>query len=535
MTERTAEPPFTSYVELILDQLARDPQRTVLTAPGGERITGAGLIDTVHATAAALAERGVRRGGTVALLTGNRPEAVTARYAANLLGARAVSLYEGMAPATLSAIVASVETDLLLVEPEAHEEAEAVLAHLRAADGIPDVLSFGPGPLGEDLSARAARHHGTRVTGAAGPGDDWCVRFTGGTTGIPKGVRMAHGPYGWGISVRAAEQREAPPRTLVCTPLAHLAGILADTTLLAGGQVVLHRGFDPRRVLAAVERERVTDLWLLPPLLYRLIEAVDHPADPTAAAPDTGSIRRIVYGGCPSSAARLRRAIELFGPVLHCTYGQMEAGWITDARPEDHAVTGHGGRITVGRAGPGVDIVIVGEDGNRLPAGEAGEVLVRSGMVMNGYWKQPELTRQVLRDDGWVRTGDVGYLDEDGYLFLVDRIKDTIIVMGGHVYPADLEEVLLGHPAVAHCAVFKVVRPDASEEAHAAIVPAPGGGAHGPAGDGLAQVLKEYVTEHKGAMYTPAALHFLDRIPLTAVGKPDRKLLSGTLGTAPAG
>ncbi|MFF8811742.1 AMP-binding protein [Streptomyces pactum] len=537
MTEPTAEPgaepPFTSYVELILDQLAGDPGRPVLVASDGQRIPAADLIDTVHATAAVLAGRGIGRGATVALLTGNRPGTLTARYAANLLGARAVSLYEGMAAPTLASIVTSVETDLLLVEPEAYGTAEAVLERLRAAGGAPEVLSFGPGPLGADLTAVAARHRGARTAAAARPDDDWCIRFTGGTTGTPKGVRMAHGAYSWGLSVRAAEQRQAPPRFLACTPLAHLAGILADTTLLAGGQVVLHRAFDPHRVLATVERERITDLWLLPPLLYRLIEALDHPADLTAPAPDTGSLRRIIYGGCPSSAARLRRAARLFGPVLHCTYGQMEAGWITDARPEDHTVTGSGGQITVGRPGPGVEIAVVGPAGDRLPPGEPGEVLVRSGMVMSGYWKQPELTRRVLREDGWVRTGDVGYRDEDGYLFLVDRIKDLIIVMGGHVYPADLEELLLRHPAVAHCAVFKVVRPDAAEEVHAAVVPAPGPAADGPPDD-LARTLKEYVTEHKGAMYTPAALHFLDEIPLTAVGKPDRRRLGATFGLAAA-
>ncbi|MEU4211051.1 fatty acid--CoA ligase family protein [Streptomyces sp. NPDC026206] len=356
------------------------------------------------------------------------------------------------------------------------------------------------------------------MAGAAHAEDDWCVRHTGGTTGIPKGIRMAHGPYRQMLVQRAGSLPPgARPRFLACTPLAHMAGILADIALLAGGTVVLRPGFDPHDVLATLGREHITDIWLLPPLLYELL---DHPDLPTA---DASSLRRIIYGGTAVSAQRLRQAAEAFGPVLHGSYGQTEAGCITEVLPHEHAITGQGGRATAGRAVPGVDIETRGADGAALAAGESGEIHVRTPMVMSGYWRRPELTAEVLRD-GWVRTGDVGYLDTEGYLYLVDRLKDMVIVAGGHVYPAELEQLLLTHPAVAQCAAFGVLRPDETEEVHVAVVPV--------AGQRVGrELIREFVTERKGAMYAPSTVHIVDGIPLTHVGKPDKKLLRMTLGT----
>lgn len=164
-------------------------------------------------------------------------------------------------------------------------------------------------------------------------------------------------------------------------------------------------------------------------------------------------------------------------------------------------------------------------DGRDLPAGERGEVHVRSAAVMNGYWKQPEATARVLHDDGWLRTGDVGVLDDESRLYLVDRVKDLIIVVGGHVHPAEVEDLLHTHPAVAHCAVYGVRGADETEEVHVAVVPAPG---HSVDTDGL----RAFVTEHKGALYAPAAVRVLDAIPLTPVGKPDKALLRAAAATA---
>ncbi|MEU9110480.1 AMP-binding protein [Streptomyces sp. NPDC048483] len=515
-----------SYVESVLAALADDPSRPALISADGAEIGAGALRATVHRMAAVLAARGIGRDRTVSLLSGNLPEVLAARYAANLLGARVVFLYVGMAPEILARITESVETALLLVDPELHDTARALLGHLQGP--APEVMTLGPVPApvpdapadtaapGPDLLAACAALPATlEVPCAARPEDDWCIRHTGGTTGIPKGVRMANAPYAAMIAQQPPDADGVRPRFLACTSLAHLAGVLADIALTAGGTVVLHRAFDPTAVLAAIARHRLTHLWLLPPLLYRLLD------DPALPATDLSSLTSITYGGCVASPSRLAQAAEVFGPVLYGVYGMSEAMSITVALPEDHTPTGPGGRITVGRALPGVELAIRDADGRDLPAGEQGEVHVRSAGVTTGYWKQPELTAQVLPGDGWLRTGDVGVLDDDGRLYLVDRVKDLIIVVGGHVHPAEVEDLLHTHPAVADCAVYGVRTADEAEEVHVAVVPAP---------DHVvdADALRAFVTEHKGALYTPAAVHPVDAIPLTSAGKPDKKLLRAT-------
>ncbi|WP_328323201.1 MULTISPECIES: AMP-binding protein [unclassified Streptomyces] len=510
-----AESGFSSYVEAVIDALSAEPWRAAITTAEGLVISAAEFRDQVYRLAGELTERGVGRGTTVTLLTGNTAEAIVARYAANLAGARVVGLYEGMSPPIMARIMASVDCSLLLVDSQQHVTAGELLQ----IAGVPQGLSLGPSSFAEDVLAKADRRPALPMGGLVGPDDDWCIRHTGGTTGIPKGIRMTHGSYRQTLDHRLADAGD-PPRFLACTTLAHLAGILADKTLYQGGSVVLRHGFEPGDVLATIEHEHITHTWLLPPLLYHLL---DHP---DLAGTDLSSLARITYGGTAASPARLRQAASTLGPVLYGMYGQAEAQYITEAGPGDQELTGRGGQLTVGRAMPGVEIAIRDEDGTSLSPGEPGEVQVRSPYVMHGYWKQPELTAEVLRD-GWVHTGDVGYLDEDGYLFIVDRIKEMIVVVGGHVYPAELEDLLLSHPAVTQCTVFGSRDEESVEHVHAAVVPAAG---QQPS----LEEIRDFVTAHKGRLYAPDALHLVPAIPLTAAGKPDRRLLRSGLSATPA-
>ncbi|WP_318205173.1 AMP-binding protein [Streptomyces sp. SCL15-4] len=501
---------FRSYAEAVLDVLAAEPARAAATTAEG-RVVGAGEFrDQVHRLARELAARGTGRGATVTLLTGNTVEALVARYAANLAGARVVVLYEGMSPPVMARVMESVDCSLLLADDRQREAAR----RLSRLPGTPQTLWLGPGGEAEDVLAAAARRPARPMDGRAGPDDDWCVRHTGGTTGIPKGIRMTHGAYRLSMDQGFAAAGD-PPRFLACTALAHLAGIFADLALYQGGSVVLRHGFEPGDVLATIQRERVTHTWLLPPLLYQLL---DHPDLPRT---DLSALSRVSYGGTPASPARMRQAARVLGPVLHGMYGQAETQLITQTGPTEQEVTGRGGQLTVGRALPGVEIAVRDADGTSLPPGEWGEVRVRSPYVMGGYWKQPELTAEVLQD-GWVHTGDVGYLDEDGYLYLVDRIKEKIVVVGGHVYPAELEELLLDHPAVGRCAVFGSRDEDAVEHVHAAVVPAAGQ-------QPTLREIRDFVTARKGRLYAPEALHLVPDIPLTAAGKPDKRQLRARL------
>ncbi|MFJ2864380.1 AMP-binding protein [Kitasatospora sp. NPDC087314] len=506
----TADQEFVSAPALILQSLAADPDRHALTTADGTEITAGDFAAATYRLAHELLARGAARGATVTLLTGNTAEALSARYAAGLAGARVVSLYDGMSAPVLAEIVASVDTAVLLVDAERN----AVAAELLPLVDVPTVLALGPGAAaaGEDVIAAAAHHPAEPPAVRVGPHDDLGIRHTGGTTGIPKGVLSQHGPYRrvfdipWGGGADTGA-----PRFLAATSLAHLAGIYSDLTLHHGGTVVLQRAFDPGAVLAAVERERITDLWVLPPLLYQLL---DHPA---IGRTDLSSLRRISYGGCAASPTRVREALKVFGPILASGYGMSEAQNIAMLAPHEHDRIGRGGQVAVGRPLPGVEVAIRSADGTELPAGEQGGIFVRSATLMAGYWKRPDLTAEVLRD-GWLDTGDIGYLDEDGYLYLADRLKDTIIVVGGHVYPSEVEDLLLTHPAIAQCAVFGVRDAQEAEHVHVAVVPAPGRRPQ-------LEDLRAFVTAGKGRIYAPQALHLVDAIPLTSVGKPDKKRL----------
>ncbi|ATZ28258.1 8-demethylnovobiocic acid synthase [Streptomyces lavendulae subsp. lavendulae] len=502
-------PPYESYVDALLAVLARPdhpPARPVIVA--ADRTVGARALHAgIHRAARLLAARGVTRGSTVALLTGNHPEALVARYGANLLGARVVHLSPGSPAAARARILESTGAVLLLVDPATRDLPTGTPEPLR--------LVLDPGLFTDGEPDR----HPVTPPAAVRPEDDWCLRFTGGTTGPPKLVRLSHGPYRRMLAGHAAHfPSGASVRFLACTALAHVAGIAADATLLAGGSVVVQEGFDPAGVLAAVERYGVTDLWLLPPLLHELL---DHP---DLATTDVSALRRLFYGGTPASAARLRRAAEVFGPVLHGSYGQTETGPISEVLPHEHTVTGPGGRVTAGRPLPGVDVEIRDPSGMALPPGSTGEVHVRTPTAMAGYWGRPEPAGAAAVPDGWTATGDLGLLDARGYLHLVDRLKETVIVVGAHLHPAEVEEVLHAHPAVARCAAFGISAADGDEELHVAVVTAAG------RAPDAARELGAFVTARLGAAYEPAAIHVMDRLPLTEAGKPDKVLLRSRYG-----
>lgn len=500
-TDRT----FRTYVEENLDVLSADPEREALVHQG-RRVTAGELRALVHRLARALHARGVGRGATVTLLSGNLPETLAARYAANLLGATVNHLYNKLSAESQAHIVRDVETQALVVDPRYAERA----AEVTKLAPVPEVLVLGPAKIGADLLELAAGQSDAPFASLAEPEDVCTIRHTGGTTGHPKGICSTFEQARWVHGV-LPEQPEFERRQLVCTTLAHAAGMMADRTLRAGGTVVLLDDFEPATVLATLARERITEMFLLPPLLYQLM---DHP---DAQHTNTSSLRMLMYGGCQSSPARIADAVRAFGPVLLQAYGQNEAGGISVLTPDDHDLDRPERLRSAGKVLPDVEVAIRDESGRDLPVGEHGEVCVRSTMIMKGYWKQPELTAEVLRG-GWLHTGDVGFLDDEGYLTIVDRIKDMIVVVGGHVYTTELEDLLNSHPQVLQSAVFGVRDADRMERVHAAVVRVPGSTVDG-------RQLRAMVCTERGAMYEPAEVTFVDALPLTDAGKPDKKEL----------
>ncbi|GAA4904458.1 fatty-acyl-CoA synthase [Actinomycetospora succinea] len=472
------------------------------------RLTFGELVDAVHRTARVLAHRGLGPGDLAVIIGGNEPEVIVARYAANLLGAGVTQPYAGLADSARGRIVDDVEAALVLVAPGHADEADAVLAHARP---VPVVVVDDALVAGVDASPVAC---------AARPEDVEQIRHTGGTTGHPKGIT-----YTFGHHLRMLESAgsilggdDAPGAQLVCTTIAHAAGGIADRTLAGGGRVVLLDGFEPGEVLATIERERITDLWLLPPLLHRLLDHVD-PSGRDLDARDLTSLRTVVYGGAPAVPARIAEAVRRIGRVFVQFYGQTEAGGVSILSREEHDDPAL--LETVGRVLPTTELAVCDEHGARVPEGATGELWARTGMAMDRYWKQPELTARTITADGWVRTGDVGFLDERGYLHVVDRLGDVVVVVGGHVHTSEVENVLVDHPAVREAAVFGAPDADGSESVRAAVV---------ADGDVDAGELAEHVAEHHGAMAAPREVTVVAEMPLTDTGKVDKRALRERVG-----
>ncbi|MBJ7437522.1 MAG: AMP-binding protein [Sphingopyxis sp.] len=276
---------------------------------------------------------------------------------------------------------------------------------------------------------------------------------TGGTTGHPKGVMLTNRNLETMTALTLMGYPfEGRPVYLAMAPLTHAAGVLAFPIMARGGEIVIMPYPDIGEFLTLASRHKATHIFLPPTLIYMLI---DHPALP---ATDLSSLQCFWYGAAPISAARLEEAIGKFGPVMAQLFGQTEAPMmISMMAPRDHfhpdGSIARARLSSAGRPGSLVQVAILDAENNLLPQGERGEIVVKGSLVMDGYYKNPGATAEATVN-GWHRTGDIGYLDADNYLFIVDRAKDMIITGGFNVYSAEVEAILLSHPAVQDGAVF---------------------------------------------------------------------------------
>ena len=488
-------------IGVLLAAFERNRDRFAIRHAHGDWTYG-DLLDRIYRMARALRAQGLRRGDVVALLTGNRPETLVLRHAANALGCCVTVLYDDLATSLLADMLRTADATALVFDADRYaDQAPAVLAE------VPGVAAFAVGDAAGavNIASAAAAEPGEPIRVEARPDDLASVQFSGGSTGTPKGIPRDSRVPGYFAPAALRGWRDAVQ--LLCTPVGHLGGTLAGVVLAAGGLVVLHERFDAGEVLAAIERERVTFLWLPPRLLHRLL---DHPA---LASTDTSSLRSIILGGSASTPHRVAEAIERFGPIIAQGYGTREATQITVLTAEEHRRPEL--LTTVGRPVSSIEVVI--RDAAGKPTDGTGEIWVRGPGVMAGYHRQPELTAEVLRD-GWFNTGDLGHLDDEGYLTIVGRSKDVILAAGGHVYPSAIEDVLLRHPDIADAIVFGVTAGNRDEQVHAAVVPAPGAVLS-------ADDVVRWVSQERGAAYAPEVVTFLDKLPETGSHKPDRRAL----------
>lgn len=404
-------------------------------------------------------------------------------------------------------------TTFLLADESLSPKLEEVVGH----PGCPAVriwMGDTPPPPGfsayEELIAQTAPVPDMLRSGEALAG----VFYTGGTTGFPKGVMLTHGNLiSSALGSMASNWMTREPTLLHVAPIFHLAAFSAWASAnLAGGTQVYLPKFIPAETLAAIDEHRVTDTVLIPTMIQALLD------DPRSEEFEAQSLRRIIYGGSSITVDLLERARRQLPKVGFCqAYGQTELSPIaTLLLPEDHdnvALLRSGGR-----AARHTEIAIMGEDGAMLPIGSVGEIVARGPNMMKGYWNKPEETLVALPGDGWLHTGDAGYLDEAGYVYVVDRIKDMIISGGENVYSAEVETAVCDHEAVAACAIVGAPDEYWGERVHAFVVCHPGMSVEP---DALRLYVRGLIADYK----CPRSFTFVDSLPVTSTGKVEKRLL----------
>ncbi len=485
------------------------------TSYEGRRRTWAEIGDRVARLAGGLRSLGVGNGDRVAVLMANADSYLELYLGVAWAGAVVVPLNNRWSVPENEAALNDSGPKVLVVD-RAFQEIAARLAGMLAD---PPVVVYAD----NDDGAPPAGMRGYEALLAASepvpdamraPADLAGIFYTGGTTGRAKGVMLTHANLMANARNALAEGLFGPGTVyLHAAPMFHLAnGCGMYSVLLSGGSNAFVAAFSPAAVLDAIERERVTDVLLVPTMIQML---ADH--DDGGRRRDLTSLRRIVYGASPISEAVLDRAAARFPDVEFVqAYGQTELSPIATLLPwADHVgeARRRGRHRSAGRATLSVDVRVVDEDDRELPRGTPGQIVVRGDTVMAGYWNQPDATAAAVVD-GWMHTGDAGYMAADGYVYVVDRVKDMIISGGENVYSAEVENCLAQHPAVAQCAVVGIPSERWGEQVHAFVVPKPGSPA--PVPDELIAFCKERIAGYKCPLSVDVRT---EPFPLSGAGK----------------
>ena len=507
-------------LSMLIEHHARiQPEQDAIVA-GGSRISYGQLDAAARRVASALCELGVRPGDHVALSCPNTPHFPIAYFGILKAGAAVVPLNVLLKPREIAQhLEDSASRVYLCFEgtaelPMAQMAAEAVAGvpsceHLvimtRDAAGVSPVA--GVPTLGALVQGKADSFD----TVLRAPDDTAVVLYTSGTTGQPKGAEMTHA----NMVLNAMASRDmfigplgtATASALAVLPLFHSFGQTAvmNAHLLQGNRVVLLPRFEPAAVLEAMVAEQVNAFAGVPTMYWALLRHVESLGIDTSVI--AANLRVCSSGGAPLPVEILHAFDQRFGVEIMEGYGLSETSPV--ATFNQYGLPRKPG--SVGLAIWGCDVRVVGDDDVELPQGEAGEIVIRGHNIMKGYFRRPEATEHALRN-GWFHSGDVGRKDEDGYLFIVDRIKDLVIRGGMNVYPREIEEVLMGHPAVSLVAVIGVPDEALGEEVKAFVIRKPGATI-------TAEELIAWSRETMAAFKYPRVVEFRDTLPMTATGK----------------
>ncbi len=457
----------------------------------------------------ALAADGVGKGDRVAVLSKNTPEFFDLAFGCNKIGAILIGLNWRLAPPEISTIIADATPLVIVVGPDQR--------HLLETDS-----SVGPPPLviefGEEFDSWRDGGSADDPGNVGAPDDVALLLYTSGTTGVPKGVMLTNagmsftprlGAEVWGMSAASVN--------LVAMPLFHIGGIgYGLSTMSLGGHTVVMREFDTTAIIETIATYGVTHSFFVPAAIQALLST------PGVESADLSSLELLSYGASPIGDTLLRKAIAVFGCGFSQAYGMTEtSGTVVALDPDEHDPDGDRSHLlrSCGRALPWVELrVIDPDDLDDVEVGEVGEIWLRSGMVTAGYWNKPEATAEAIVGGGWLRTGDAAYQDDAGYVFLFDRFKDMIVSGGENIYPAEVENAMADHAAVAEVAVIGVPDERWGETPKAIVVLRPGSAA-------TASALIEFTRTRLAKFKCPTSVEFADALPRNASGKVLKKEL----------
>jgi fatty-acyl-CoA synthase len=474
------------------------PDRVAIVHEGAEQ-TYRELHGRATRLAHVLAELGVAHGDRVAYLGPNHPTFLEALFAVGQLGAVFVPLNWRLAAPELAYILSDCGAELLLT------------ASTVEAMPVPAVLA-----LGDEYEARLAGAPAAELDEPVGPDETCMILYTSGTTGRPKGAMLSHANVAWNsVNLLVDVDLTADEVTLAVAPMFHVAALNQTVlpTLLKGGRVVLASSFDPEQALDLITRHRVTYLFGVPTMFLAMCRA------PGWATADLSSVRSVICGGAPVPEAVIT-PYQQRGVAFMQGYGLTEAapGVLFLRRDDSVRKAGSAGTATFF-----TDVRLVRPDGTDAAPGEPGEILAQGPNVMTGYWRRPGDTAAVLSRDGWLHTGDIGVADDEGYIWVRDRTTDLIISGGENIYPAEVEDALYQHPAVAECAVIGVPDEHWGEVGRAIVVLREDADVQ-PAE--LLAFLQGRIAKYK----TPRSVVLTDSLPRTASGKVVKKHLRTRFG-----
>lgn len=490
-----------TFDELIGHWAQEKPDATALEQDG-KAITFSELENRTRRIVAMLAAHGVTKGDRIAWLGKNARHYFELFYAAARAGVVMVPIGWRLAAPEIAYILGDTGAKALFID---HDFDELAALSCRQMQSPPEVIDT-PTAMMEIAAAPADEFE------PAGPDDAVLQLYTSGTTGNPKGAVLTNRNL---FALRMPAEEAGQPWSkwdedeaiLVCMPCAHIGGTgLGIMAVAAGIRGIVQAEFTPLGVLEAFE-QGITRLFIVPAALQMVIH------HPRAKTTDFSAVKYVMYGAAPIPLDLLREAVQTMPDAgfLQC-YGMTETtGTIAMLPPDDHVLDGNQRMRSAGKAVPGTELRVVGEDGQELPRGEVGELIVKSPSNMAGYWNLPDATSSALID-GWMHTGDAAYMDEDGYVYIQDRMKDMIISGGENVYPAQVESAIYGHPAVAEVAVIGVPDDTWGEAVKACVVPKPGA-------DLDPNDIIAWTRERLAGFKVPKSIDVIDVLPRNASGK----------------